>query len=176
MEPPPRPIRYRADAVIPSDGTGRVFRPGEVEVAGDAVTYVGPVREGDGGPGASAFELVQLSGLLLPGFVNVHGHSPMILFRGTGENLPLLRWLEEVLWPREARLTPEDVFWGMSLAAAELLQRGVTTTCEMYFFEDAVADAVMAAGSRAVITPAALDVTRPAGDATDRAWWSNRLD
>jgi len=172
----PGPVRYRADAVIPSDGTGRVFRPGEVEVAGDTVTYVGPVREGDGDAGPSAGREVRLSGLLLPGFVNVHGHSPMILFRGTGENLPLLRWLQEVLWPREARLTPEDVFWGMTLAAAELLQRGVTTTCEMYFFEDAVADAVMAAGSRAVITPAALDVARPSGDATDRAWWSNRLD
>jgi 5-methylthioadenosine/S-adenosylhomocysteine deaminase len=171
----PGPVRYRADAVIPSDGTGRVFRPGEVEVAGDTVTYVGPPRRKDDGAGASAAREVRLSGLLLPGFVNVHCHSPMILFRGSGENLPLLRWLQEVLWPREARLTPEDVFWGMTLAAAELLRMGVTTTCEMYFFEDAVADAVLAAGSRAVITPAALDVARPGG-ATDRGWWDNRLD
>lgn len=172
----PGPVRYRADAVIPSDGTGRVFRPGVVEVAGETVTYVGPPRRGDDDAGASAPREVRLSGLLLPGFVNVHCHSPMILFRGSGENLPLLRWLEEVLWPREARLTPEDVFWGMTLAAAELLRLGVTTTCEMYFFEDAVADAVLAAGSRAVITPAALDVARPGGDATDRGWWDNRLD
>jgi 5-methylthioadenosine/S-adenosylhomocysteine deaminase len=65
----------------------------------------------------------------------------------------------------------------MTLAAAELLRMGVTTTCEMYFFEDAVADAVLAAGSRAVITPAALDVARPGGDgATGAAWWANRLD
>ena len=51
-----------------------------------------------------------------------------------------------MLWPREAHLTEEDVFWGMTLAAAELLRFGVTTTCEAYFLEDALADAVIAAG------------------------------
>jgi 5-methylthioadenosine/S-adenosylhomocysteine deaminase len=173
----PEPVRYRADAVLPSDGTGRVFRPGEVEVAGDTITYVGAPRPPVDPAGATPAREVPLSGLLLPGFVNVHCHSPMILFRGTGENLPLLRWLEEVLWPREARLTPEDVFWGMTLATAELLPRGVTTTCEMYFFEDAVADAVVAAGSRAVITPAVIPLVPPGDDATGRPdWWAKRLD
>ncbi len=177
MDGAPEPIRYRADAVLPSDGTGRVFRPGEVEVAGDTITYVGPPRPPAEPAGAMPAREVQLSGLLLPGFVNVHCHSPMILFRGTGENLPLLRWLEEVLWPREARLTGDDVFWGMTLAAAELLARGVTTTCEMYFFEDAVADAVGAAGSRAVITPAVIPLIPPGEDATRRdVWWAKRLD
>ena len=66
----------------------------------------------------------------------------MTLFRGSGENLPVDRWLREVLWPQEAHLTEEDVYWGMSLAAAELLCFGVTTTCEAYFHEDALADAV----------------------------------
>src|SRR5665811_2499145 len=66
---------------------------------------------------------------------------------------------------------------GMTLASAELLQLGVTTSCEMYFHEDAVADAVLAAGSRVVITPAALSLARPedaaaAGD----AWWAERLE
>ncbi len=85
---------------------------------------------------------VRVHGALLPGLVNVHCHSPMTLFRGSGENLPLHRWLDEVLWPQEAHLTEEDVYWGMTLAAAELLCFGVTTTCEAYFFEDALADAV----------------------------------
>lgn len=177
MEGTPEPIRYRADAVLPNDGTGRVFRPGEVEVVGDTVTYVGPPRDGEDAAGATPPREVRLTGLVIPGFVNVHCHSPMILFRGTGENLPLLRWLEEVLWPREARLTGDDVFWGMTLAAAELLSRGVTTTCEMYFFEDAVADAVMAAGSRAVITPAVIPLVPPGEDATRGVdWWAKRLD
>ncbi|HWD52855.1 MAG TPA: amidohydrolase [Acidimicrobiales bacterium] len=172
----PEPIRYRADAVIPCDGTGRVFRPGEVEVTGDTVTYVGPPRDRADRADAPPAGEVRVTGLLLPGFVNVHCHSPMILFRGTGENLPLFRWLEEVLWPREARLTADDVFWGMTLAAAELLRRGVTTTCEMYFFEDAVADAVMAAGSRAVLTPAAIPLIPPGEAPVGRDWWAARVD
>jgi 5-methylthioadenosine/S-adenosylhomocysteine deaminase len=94
----------------------------------------------------------------------------MTLFRGTGENLPLDRWLHEVLWPREARLTPEDVYWGMTLGASELLRFGVTTTSEMYFFEDALADAVVAAGSRAVICPGVLQLPGLEGQS-----WSKRL-
>jgi 5-methylthioadenosine/S-adenosylhomocysteine deaminase len=74
-------------------------------------------------------------------------------------------------------LTDDDVFWGMTLAAAELLQRGVTTSCEMYFFEDAVAEAVLAAGSRAVLTPAVIPLIPPGDDGTSRdVWWAKRLD
>ena len=144
-------MRYVADAVVPCDEGGRVLRPGTVEVSGGVITAVGPV---DGGaPDATDVQEVRVHGALLPGLVNVHCHSPMTLFRGSGENLSLHHWLNDVLWPREANLTEEDVYWGMTLAAAELLCFGVTTTCEAYFFEDALADAVLAAGSRAVITP-----------------------
>jgi 5-methylthioadenosine/S-adenosylhomocysteine deaminase len=57
----------------------------------------------------------------------------MVLFRGQGEGLPLDRWLREVIWPREARLTPEDVEVAMTAASAEMLCNGVTTSVEMYF-------------------------------------------
>ncbi|HXA31079.1 MAG TPA: amidohydrolase [Acidimicrobiales bacterium] len=175
--PPGGRVRYVADAVVPCDGSGRILVPGAVEVDGDTIVSVGPVN-GSGRPAASArpdteasVTEVRLRGLLLPGLVNVHCHSPMTLFRGTGENLPLDRWLAEVLWPREARLTPDDVYWGMMLGASELLRCGVTTTSEMYFFEDAVADAVLAAGSRAVICPGVLQLPGLEGQS-----WSNRLD
>jgi 5-methylthioadenosine/S-adenosylhomocysteine deaminase len=159
-----------ADAVVPCDQPGAVLRPGVVEVVGDTVTHVGPV-----GSSASAQEVVEVrvDGALLPGLVNVHCHSPMTLFRGSGENLPLDRWLHEILWPQEAHLTEEDVYWGMSLAAAELLCFGVTTTCEAYFFEDALADAVIDAGSRAVVTAGILQLP---GQATVEQWWVRRTD
>ena len=165
-------VRYVADAVVPCTGGAVVLRPGAVEVSGDSVTRVGTpgdlrsLSEGD-------VREVRVDGALLPGFVNTHCHSPMTLFRGTGENLPLLRWLHEVLWPREAHLEPDDVYWGMTLAAAELLAFGVTTSCEMYFHPDAVADAVVGAGSRVVLTPAvlALPGTETAGD-----WWTASLE
>jgi 5-methylthioadenosine/S-adenosylhomocysteine deaminase len=163
----PEVIRYVADAVVPCDGSVSVFRPGAVEVAGDTVVRVGTPGElrADAAPGTRE---VPVEGALLPGFVNTHCHSPMTLFRGTGENLPLMRWLTEVLWPREAHLEPEDVYWGMTLAAAELLSFGVTTTCEMYFHEDSMADAVVSAGSRAVITPGVLQL--PGADGGSE-WW-----
>lgn len=175
--PPGGRVRYVADAVVPCDGSGSILVPGAVEVEGGTILSVGPVV-GSAGPAgsagrdpAAASTEVRLRGLLLPGLVNVHCHSPMTLFRGTGENLPLDRWLADVLWPREARLTPDDVYWGMMLGASELLRCGVTTTSEMYFFEDALADAVLTAGSRAVICPGVLQLPGLEGQS-----WSKRLD
>jgi 5-methylthioadenosine/S-adenosylhomocysteine deaminase len=163
-------VRFTADAVVPCDEPGRVLRPGVVELSGDTVTHVGPTPSG---VSADPVTDVRIEGALLPGFVNVHCHSPMTLFRGVGANLPLDRWLNEVLWPQEARLTADDVYWGMTLAAAELLRFGVTTTCEAYFFEDALTDAVVAAGSRALVTPGVLQLPgRPA----DGQWWERRTD
>jgi 5-methylthioadenosine/S-adenosylhomocysteine deaminase len=168
----PVTVRFVADAVVPCTGDGDVLRPGAVEVAGDTVVRVGtPARLRADEPGD--VREVRVDGALLPGFVNTHCHSPMTLFRGTGENIPLQRWLNDVLWPREAHLEPEDVYWGMTLAAAELLAFGVTTSCEMYFHEDANADAVIDAGSRAVLTPGVLQLP---GSEEDGDWWTASLD
>jgi len=165
-------VRYVADAVVPCDGSVPAYRPGAIEVVGDTVVRVG-TPGGLRASAASGTREVRVEGALLPGFVNTHCHSPMTLFRGTGENLPLQRWLWEVLWPREAHLESEDVYWGMTLAAAELLGFGVTTTCEMYFHEDATADAVVAAGSRAVITPGVIQLPGTDGGSE---WWDACLE
>jgi 5-methylthioadenosine/S-adenosylhomocysteine deaminase len=168
--------RYRAEVVVPGGadpaGAAGVLRPGVVEVVGDRVVHVGTGPSTVAGTSVDAdVREVQVKGALLPGLVNVHCHSPMTLFRGSGEGLSLHRWLTEVLWPMEAHLTAEDVFWGMTLAAAELLRFGVTTSCEMYFHEDAVADAVIAAGSRAVVAPAVLTFEPEPKD----GWWEDRI-
>jgi 5-methylthioadenosine/S-adenosylhomocysteine deaminase len=162
-------VRYRADAVVPCDGSRRVLRPGFVEVFDGAITRVGAL--GDLGV-REPVEEIEVRGALLPGLVNTHCHSAMTLFRGTGENLPLASWLQDVLWPREANLTAEDVYWGMTLALAELLRFGVTTTSEAYFFEDAIADAVLAAGARAIVTPGILQFSGSEGDSS---WWDTRI-
>src|SRR5438270_11180992 len=116
-----------------------VFRPGAVDVdAGGRVSSVGPARGDE----------PLLPGVLLPGLVNCHCHSPMTLFRGAAEDVPLDRFLREVLWPREAQLTDDDVYWGMTLACAELLRAGVTTACEMYLHEVALISAGVDSGAR----------------------------
>jgi 5-methylthioadenosine/S-adenosylhomocysteine deaminase len=84
--------------------------------------------------------------LLVPGLVNAHGHAPMTLLRGRGDDLPLEPWLEEAIWPLEAHLTREHVLAGARLACAEMIAHGVTAFADMYLFEDAVAQAADEAG------------------------------
>ncbi|QBI22119.1 amidohydrolase [Egibacter rhizosphaerae] len=132
-----------------------VHRPGFVDV--DHAGRIEDVGDATQPPPAGTDHTTQrVSGVLLPGLVNVHCHSPMTLLRGSGEDLPLLQWLEEVVWPREGRMNADDTYWGMTLACAELLRFGVTTSCEMYFYPEAVVDAVRDAGSRCVVTAAVL--------------------
>ena len=158
-------LRLVADAVFTIDPKDRLLAPGAVEIDDGAITWVGdPWQE----PPAAGTEVRELGGLLMPGLVNCHGHSPMTLVRSAGDGLPLDRWLSESVWPREARLTDEDVYWGMTLGAAELLSNGVTTTCEQYRHPPAVVDAVVDAGIRAVYTPGIFDV--PTEDGTGDTW------
>ena len=87
---------------------------------------------------------------LLPGLVNAHTHAAMSLLRGYSDDLPLMRWLEEKIWPAEARwVSPEFVTDGTHLAIAEMLSGGTTCFSDMYFFPDCVAAAVSDTGIRA---------------------------
>ena len=149
--------RYVADAVVTCDATDAVYTPGVVEVVDDRIAWVGPV---DGEAVVDGSTTVHhLGGLLMPGLVNSHCHTPMTLVRGAGDGLPLDRWLREAMWPREGRMTAEDVWWGMTLGSAEMLRAGVTTSCEMYLFEEALVEAVTASGARLVMTPGAVSYT-----------------
>ncbi len=87
--------------------------------------------------------------LAMPGFVNAHTHVPMVLLRGLGDDLPLQRWLEEAIWPAEAKLTEEAVYWGTLLGIAEMIRSGTTSFNDMYFYCDAIARAVTESGMRA---------------------------
>ena len=97
-----------------------------------------------------ADEVVDCGGnLLIPAFYNAHCHAAMTLFRGYGEDLPLQRWLEEKIFPAEDHLTFRSVYHGSMLAIAEMLKSGVASFSDMYMFEDAVAEAVLASGIKA---------------------------
>ena len=124
------------------------------------VVWCGPAEQAPQRPDASVH---RIDGILMPGLVNVHCHTPMVLLRGAGEGLPVDRWLREVMWPREARLTVDDVRAGMMLGAAELLANGITTTVEMYFHGQAVAEGAAAAGLRCLVTPPVLEDTELSG-------------
>jgi 5-methylthioadenosine/S-adenosylhomocysteine deaminase len=148
-------LRLRAPVILPCDPACSVLREGVLDIGPDGrIGYVGPAADAP----EAAGEVRELTGILLPGLVNTHAHSPMTLFRGWGGDLPLLRWLREVIWPAEARLRPADVRAGMVLGCVEMLRAGVTTSAEMYFHADEVIAGVLAAGSRVVFGAPLIDL------------------
>ncbi len=115
-------------------------------------------------------ESLDLSGcLVLPGLLNAHTHAAMTLFRGLADDAPLAVWLAEHVWPAEARLDPEAVRLGTLLACAEMLASGTTCFLDAYFFAPTIADAVEAAGLRAVICQGVFDMENTHFKTTDQA-------
>lgn len=157
--------RLEADYILTMDGDIRLLDSAAVDVGADGrVAAVGPIA--DLGPPPATVERV--GGLLMPGLVNAHAHTPMTLVRSVGDGLPLADWLQDGVWPLEGRMTPEDAWWGMVGGSVEMLEAGVTTSCEMYLFEDQVADAIEHTGARAVITPGVISALTPDGSVDRR--------
>lgn len=101
-------------------------------------------------------------GLILPGLVNTHTHLPMTLFRGLADDLPLKQWLEDFIFPAEARFVNRETVWlGTQLACAELLLSGTTTCCDGYFHADQIARALAPIGMRAVLGQGVIDFPAP---------------
>lgn len=157
--------RYLADTVVTCDEKQAVFSPGCLDIEGNKIVWVGAPEDA---PEVLDIEAHQVGGLLMPGLVNAHAHTPMTLVRGAGDGLPLWRWLTEAMWPREGRMIPEDVWWGMTLGSAEMLKAGVTTSCEMYLHEEALVEAAQASGARLVMTPGVVSALHPDNSGTQR--------
>ena len=101
-------------------------------------------------------------GLILPGFVNCHTHAAMTCFRGIADDMDLMDWLRNYIFPAEARnLNPHVVYWGSLLACAEMIKSGTTTFCDMYIFEDETAQAATEAGMRCLLGEGLFDFPSP---------------
>ncbi len=98
---------------------------------------------------------------VIPGLVNTHTHAAMTLFRGYGDDMPLMPWLEQKIWPNEAKMTDEDVYWGARLACLEMIKTGTTTFFDMYQRLDATARAVEEMGVRAMLSIVCFDHFNP---------------
>ncbi|MGZ8753414.1 MAG: amidohydrolase [Acidimicrobiia bacterium] len=124
---------------------------------------------GDGVGETVADVVVEGRGLTLtPGLVNGHTHAAMTLFRGYGDDLPLMDWLRTRIWPAEAALTADDVYWGTRLAALEMIRSGTICFWDMYWFQFDIARAVVDSGLRAVVSV-------PVIETPDAPEW-NRID
>jgi 5-methylthioadenosine/S-adenosylhomocysteine deaminase len=108
-------------------------------------------------------EVVDAAGLLLsPPMVNGHTHAAMTLFRGFGDDMALMEWLRTRIWPAEAKLEPDDVYWGTRLACVEMIRSGTTKFVDMYWHGPHVARAVRDGGVRAMVSSVLIDENNPA--------------
>jgi 5-methylthioadenosine/S-adenosylhomocysteine deaminase len=147
--------------VLTMDSQFTVHRPGSIAVTGDSIAAVGPAALE-----YRAAETIDCGGrVVLPGLVNAHTHAPMTLLRGLADDLRLDVWLMGYMMPVErAFVSPGFVGLGTRLACAEMIRSGVTCFADMYYFEDAVAEATAAAGMRALCAQTVLRFPTP--DAT----------
>lgn len=143
---------------------GRTILPdGGIAVREGVIVAVGP-RDAIAGAYTAATVVDARGDLVIPGLVDGHAHMPMTLFRGLADDLPLHTWLERYVWPAERRFMHRDaVTWGSRLGVAELVRSGVTTLCDMYFFEDDVAAVVDELGVRGVLSQVFFDFIGPQG-------------
>jgi 5-methylthioadenosine/S-adenosylhomocysteine deaminase len=94
----------------------------------------------------------------IPGLINAHTHAAMTLFRSYADDMNLQEWLQTRIWPLEAKLRGEDVYWGTRLACLEMIKTGTTTFNDMYFYMEDAARAVVDAGLRAVLSYGIIDL------------------
>lgn len=106
----------------------------------------------------------------MPGLINLHNHVAMSLMRNYADDLPLMEWLADRVWPFEAKLTGDDVYLGARLGIAEMLLGGTTTFVDMYWHADRVAEAVLESGMRAVVCPAFIDTNYEAFERRPSVW------
>lgn len=148
-------IRIDNGFIISADVNDACYE-GCVLVDGDTILYAGP--ESLAPPFEADHVIDAKGGIVAPGFVNTHSHIPMTLLRGYADDMNLQRWLAEKIWPAEAHLDEDAVYWGTMLGIAEMVAGGTTCFSDMYNFTDVIARASNEAGIRALIATAVLDI------------------
>ncbi len=159
MKPKSADILVTNGTVLTLDAGDTEIINGAVAIAKDTITAVGPADEfGDW----SVSQVIDASGgIIMPGLINSHTHAAMTCFRGLADDLQLMTWLNDHIFPAEAKLDEHKVFWGTLLACAEMIMSGTTCFCDMYLYEDAVARAAKEAGVRAVVGEVLYDFDSP---------------
>ncbi len=145
--------------LITMDAVGTVVENGALAVRDGTIRALGPAGDFKDVPAGRRLDAG--GAVVIPGLVNVHTHAAMTLFRGLADDLPLMTWLQDYIFPAEARLDAGLVYLGTQLACAEMILSGTTCFCDMYLFEDSVARAAREAGMRAVVGEVLYDFPSP---------------
>ncbi len=160
----------RGGTVVTMDASRRLIENGAVAVEKDKIVAVGTADEI--ARRFSSKQIINADGkVIIPGLINTHTHIPMTLFRGIADDLDLQEWLTKYIFPAEAKNVTEDfVRVGTRLGLAEMIRGGTTTYCDMYYFEDAIADETFKAGVRGVLGETIIDFPVP-----DNKTWDEGL-
>ncbi len=147
--------------VITMDAGRRIFNPGAIVIRGNSIAAVGAADQI--AKEYRAGETIDARGrVVIPGLINTHTHAPMVLYRGLGDDLALMDWLQKYIFPAEAKtVSPAFVRTGTLLAALEMIRSGTTTYVDMYYFEEEIARATKQAGLRGVLGQTIIEFPVP---------------
>jgi 5-methylthioadenosine/S-adenosylhomocysteine deaminase len=135
------------DVIVVTMEVGALPFKGDILIDGDSIAAIHPQIT------VEVDEVIHGNGMVaMPGLINAHQHTPMSLLRGFSDDLKLMDWLEKKMLPAEARMTPEDIYWGSKLAMAEMIKSGTTAFADMYIHMNEIALAVEQVGMRASLT------------------------
>lgn len=135
--------------IITADKKGTVIDEGSIGIRNGIIDYVGEYQEG---MEAKYDRVLNYKGkTAMPGFVNAHNHSAMTMFRNYADDMKLMDWLFNKIFPLEDKLTKEGAYYASSLAILEMIKSGTTTFCDMYMFMEQTAEAVIQSGMRAAL-------------------------
>jgi len=144
--------------ILTMDNNNSIIDNGYLCVNGNSIIHVG---SDDNKLFKAAVTIDANGGIVLPGLINGHTHTSMTLFRGLADDLPLMEWLNNYIFPVESRMDAEFVYAGAMLACAEMIMSGTTTFCDMYLFENEVARAAGESGMRCIVGEALYDFDSP---------------
>ena len=143
-----KPVQAQPPSNQKSSGRFIVVKDQAVGITKGRIAFVGDISENLKAKKTYRFK----NHLLSPGFVNTHTHVPMSLFRGLADNLPLKKWLEDYIFPLEGQFVKEDfISAGTRLSALEFIHTGITTFCDMYFYNQILAEAMDKSGLRGIV-------------------------
>jgi len=146
--------------LLPTASQTAVLHQHGIAVTGDTITEIAPTDKLHQ-KYPQAQHLHTENGLIMPGLVNTHTHAAMACFRGIADDLPLMTWLQDHIFPAEAKLTPEIVYTSTLLSIAEMIKSGTTSFCDMYLFTKEVAKAAQTAGMRCWVGEVLYDFPSP---------------
>jgi 5-methylthioadenosine/S-adenosylhomocysteine deaminase len=158
----------RNATVVTMDDEHRVLPNADVVISGSVIARI--CTSGEAHPDVPPDRVIDASGMVaMPGFINAHTHCAMTLLRGYADDMQLMPWLQERIWPVETKLEADDVYWGTLLGIAEMIRAGVTCFNDMYHYFESAARAALDSGMRAVVSGVLLAFLPDADERLERA-------